>query len=131
LAAHLRDPKRPAEEKAAGYIALETTSTLPTQVLQTLLGEATHPVTRLHAARCLVCAGERTAVQQLIALLECEQTPEADDEAVDCAREGAHEVLVELAGKDFGESSKSWLPWYRDLGPLKPRKLESSPPAAW
>lgn len=129
--AHVRDPERVAEEKAAGFIALEKTRTLPVDQLQPIVESARHPVTKLLAARCLVSAGNRSAVLVLIELLECQQTKTVDDEAVDCARQGAREVLIEVSGRDYGDRAAAWMPWYRTLGSLGPRTLASRPPAVW
>ena len=126
----LRDPEVAAEEKAAGFIALESTRTLPVAQLRALIRHQ-HPVCRMLAARCLVSAGDKQGVLWLIQALGTTQGPGVDDEARDCAVHEARLVLTELAGEDHGESKKRWIEWLRQARPLKPRVLRHEAPRAW
>jgi HEAT repeat protein len=128
---HLRNPDRTAEEQAAAFIALEKTKTLPIRKLRNILDASSHPVSRLLAARCLIVAGDASAISTLIELLECEETDNADDEAVSCARLCAREALVELSEHDYGEHASAWRPWQRRLGRMTPQTLTSQPPDSW
>lgn len=116
--------------QVAALIALEHTKTIPERELAALLPEL-HPVAKLMAARCLVTAGNSRGVNTLIELLRTKATDLVDDEARDCAIEGALAVLRELSGQDYGRDQDAWRKWARLGDHLRKVSLSTAPPRTW
>ncbi|GAB4140196.1 MAG: hypothetical protein Fur0037_06670 [Planctomycetota bacterium] len=89
-----------------------------------------HPVVRLHAARCLVSAGERRGAEILIELLSTARGPGVDDEDELCCRVEARRILTELKGSDLGPDPGPWTNWLQKAE-FAPRALETRPRLCW
>jgi hypothetical protein len=126
----LRGKDLPLKEGACAFIALERTRTLPVDKLRAMVPNL-HPLLRMFAARCLVAAGDKSAVPVLIDLLSTQESVDVDDEAAVCARESAHQILTEICNKDLGTDVEPWQRWHRKLASLAPRDLRLAAPTFW
>ncbi|MEE9127409.1 MAG: hypothetical protein V3U11_09740, partial [Planctomycetota bacterium] len=130
ILAVLVNRRKAVEERLYGFIAMETTGTIPSRQIKRMLPNL-HPILRLLGARCLVTAGDRSGLPVLIGLLDTEESDTLDDEEVHCVRRGARSVLTEIAGEDLGADSEAWQRWYRKFADMAPIRLQTLAPTFW
>ncbi|MFQ5504903.1 MAG: HEAT repeat domain-containing protein, partial [Planctomycetota bacterium] len=126
----LKSPETSKRLKAHGFVTLEKTKTVPVAEIRAML-PSLHPVPRLLALRCLLVAGDRTAIPALIDLLETPESETVNDEDAQYASLNAQAVLEEISGRSIPPDKRLWTAWYRDLGKAPLLSLKSKPEPTW
>jgi len=124
------DQRQPLRFRAQALAVLENTGTAPVDELRWNM-QTLPPILRVLAARCLVRAGERKALQDLVWLLDTELSNDDQIEHRILVTRWALEALCEVSGRNLPASPRAWRVWLRKSGDDQLLPLRSHVKLPW